>query len=43
MIVAATGLSITDAALGAARLERSGWLAEAGGWFEPVGSRLSDR
>lgn len=43
MIVAATGLSVTDAALGAARLERSGWLAEAGGWFEPVGSRLSDR
>lgn len=43
MIVAATGLSITDAALGAARLERSGWLAESGGWFEPVGSRLSDR
>jgi DNA processing protein len=40
MIVAATGLSITDAALGAARLERAGWLAEAGGWFEPVGSRL---
>ena len=40
MIVSATGLSITDAALGAARLERSGWLVEAGGWFEPVGSRL---
>ncbi|MFW2334427.1 DNA-processing protein DprA [Ilumatobacter sp.] len=40
MIVATTGLSVTDAALGAARLERSGWLAEAGGWFEPVGSRL---
>lgn len=40
MIVAVTGLSVTDAALGAARLERSGWLAESGGWFEPVGSRL---
>jgi DNA processing protein len=43
MIVASTGLSITEAALGAARLERSGWLAESGGWFEPVGSRLTDR
>lgn len=27
-------------ALAAARLERSGWLIEAGGWFEAVGSRL---
>jgi DNA processing protein len=43
MIVSATGLSVTDAALAAARLERSGWLAESGGWFEPVGSRLGDR
>jgi predicted Rossmann fold nucleotide-binding protein DprA/Smf involved in DNA uptake len=40
MIVAATGMAVTDAALGAARLERAGWLTEAGGWFEPVGSRL---
>lgn len=40
MIVAETELSVTDAALAAARLERSGWLVEAGGWFEPVGSRL---
>lgn len=40
MIVAATGLAVTEAALAAARLERSGWLIEAGGWFEPVGSRL---
>jgi len=40
MIVGATGLPISDAALAAARLERSGWLVEAGGWFEPVGSRL---
>jgi DNA processing protein len=40
MMVTATGLSVSDAALAAARLERSGWLMEAGGWFEPVGSRL---
>lgn len=40
MIVSTTGLTIIDAALAAARLERSGWLVEAGGWFEPVGSRL---
>ena len=41
MIVTATGLPITDAALAAARLEQAGWLAEAGGWFEPTASRLS--
>lgn len=40
MIVSGTGLSVADAALAAARLEQSGWLAEAGGWFEPLGSRL---
>lgn len=40
MIATATGLSIVESALGAARLERSGWLAEASGWFEPTGSRL---
>lgn len=40
MIVAATGLAVTEAALGAARLERAGWLVEVAGWFEPVGSRL---
>lgn len=40
MVVAATSVPIMDAALGLARLERSGWLVEAGGWFEPVGSRL---
>ena len=39
-IVRATGLAIHDAALAAARLERDGWLVEAGGWFEPAGSRL---
>ncbi len=39
-IVSATGLSVTEAALAAARLERNGWLVEAGGWFEVAGSRL---
>jgi DNA processing protein len=29
-------LSVTDAALTLARLERSGWLRESGGWFEEV-------
>jgi DNA processing protein len=33
-IVQEVGLSITDAALALARLERSGWLVESGGWFE---------
>ncbi len=42
-IVAATGLAIAAAALAAARLEQTGWLQEADGWFEPVGSRLSGR
>lgn len=39
-IVLATGLDVAEAALAAARLERDGWLVEAGGWFEPAGSRL---
>lgn len=39
-LVGATGLAIHDVALAAARLERDGWLIEAGGWFEPAGSRL---
>lgn len=29
-----------EAALGAFRLARSGWLTEVAGWFEPTGSRL---
>jgi DNA processing protein len=29
-------LSLAEAAMALARLERSGWLAEAGGWFEMV-------
>lgn len=40
MIVRELGLSVTEAAMAAARLERSGRLIEAGGWFEPAGSRL---
>ncbi len=40
MIVMAAGCSVADAALAAARLERSGWLVEAAGWFEPASSRL---
>jgi DNA processing protein len=36
-IVADLGLPITEAAMTLARLERSGWLREAGGWFEEVG------
>jgi DNA processing protein len=35
-IVADLGLSITEAAMTLARLERSGWVREAGGWFEEV-------
>jgi DNA processing protein len=40
MITCELGLSVADAAMAAARLERSGWLVEVGGWFEPAGSRL---
>lgn len=39
-LVTATGLTIQEVALAAARLERDGWLVEVGGWFEPAGSRL---
>lgn len=39
-IVVATSLPIHVVALAAARLERDGWLVEAGGWFEIAGSRL---
>jgi DNA processing protein len=34
--IVALGFSMTDAAMTLARLERSGWLREAGGWFEEV-------
>jgi DNA processing protein len=35
-VVVDVGLSIGDAAMALARLERAGWLREAGGWFEAV-------
>lgn len=37
-VVADSGLSLTEAAITLARLERSGWVREAGGWFEEVAS-----
>lgn len=37
-IVAELGFTITDAAMTLARLERSGWVRESGGWFEEVRS-----
>lgn len=36
-VVAELGLSLADAAMAVARLERSGWVRQAGGWFEAVG------
>ena len=43
-IVVGLGLPIAEAAMALARLERTGWVREAGGWFEPVvsWSELSD-
>jgi DNA processing protein len=35
-VAADLGLSITTAAMTLARLERSGWVRESGGWFEEV-------
>jgi DNA processing protein len=37
-IVSELSLTVTDAAMTLARLERSGWLRECGGWFEAVRS-----
>ena len=42
-IVATLDVACSVAALAAARLERDGWLIEAGGWFEVAGSRLEAR
>lgn len=39
-IVVSTGLAVAAAAMAAARLEQTGWLREADGWFEISGSRL---
>lgn len=37
-VVSELELTVTDAAMTLARLERSGWLRECGGWFEAVQS-----
>ena len=42
-IAGATGLALTAAALAAARLEHTGWLVEAAGWFEPTRSHFAAR
>lgn len=39
-IVSTLGIDVAVAAMAVARLERWGRLVEAGGWFEPAGSRL---
>ena len=39
-VALALGLSLVDAAMCLARLEAAGWLAQADGWFECVGSTL---
>lgn len=36
----ACSLSLVDAAMAVARLERSGWIQQSDGWFEAVGSPL---
>ena len=36
-VVRECGLGVAEAAMALARLERDGWLAEAGGWFEALG------
>jgi DNA processing protein len=35
-IVGSLGMTISDAAMALARLERTGWIRQAGGWFEAV-------
>lgn len=35
-VVVGAGLPMADAAMALARLERTGWVRECGGWFEPV-------
>jgi DNA processing protein len=39
-VVLAAGLSLVEAAMSLARLEAAGWVAQADGWFERVGSPL---
>jgi DNA processing protein len=35
-VVTGLDLPLAEAAMALARLERTGWVREAGGWFEPV-------
>ncbi|MGA9275313.1 hypothetical protein, partial [Ilumatobacter sp.] len=35
-VATAVGFDLARSAMALARLERSGWVAEAGGWFEVV-------
>jgi len=42
-VVVALEVPITDAAMALARLERTGWLRESGGWFEAVVSWSGQR
>jgi DNA processing protein len=35
-VVVGLGTTVADAAMALARLERTGWVRECGGWFEPV-------
>ena len=39
-VALALGISLVDAAMSLARLESAGWVAQADGWFECVGSPL---
>lgn len=39
-VALALGLSLVDAAMALARLEATGWIAQADGWFERTGSAL---
>jgi DNA processing protein len=39
-VALATGISLVEAAMRLARLEAAGWVAQADGWFECVGSPL---
>lgn len=41
-LVGRLGVSIAEAAMAAARLERDGWISDSGGWFEPARSKLHD-
>jgi DNA processing protein len=39
-LVTALEVTVHDAAMAAARLERDGWLVDTAGWLEPAGSKL---